>query len=498
MTQVTEVLATIRDWQKRCSYFFIHSNHDPIFALTEKTFQTMTVLLSDGTDRRNILCDLIILDAQRVIAKDCERTDSSNELRTVIFGIIHSFQLTSIYLTDKLIETGNEASNATLTTVKELKEKCSEFSSNSKDVLLSLFSKWFDTVVVILCKDSVSKEVLYSLRILDSHRSITMEFDDSKSDPLRIISYGLIQSLYHTFCHLYEKLNTISIPEESHITEIIVLYDDDTVHRVKAEDSRIDSHVADYPLLALIPDASPEKDMHSDDIRRPEGEVEPRIETNIQENSTTISEEKEEEEAVPSNHDGEAGQARKRPRLDADSPDPDWILNENGSTTTKKSAMIDNETDLECVEAGCNYLTRSVNAWINHMKNAHDTTPFLAGVELHCKCGHRSISQRHSLYPSCKSPSFTIVRKRDEPIRRRSQQKTTPRCVEDDCNNFPATAKGYLRHLRTHHQKAPSVYGVYVKCSCGDEYRTEHEMTARTHNKDCDGRHYTLHKVEEQ
>ncbi|GMR50632.1 hypothetical protein PMAYCL1PPCAC_20827, partial [Pristionchus mayeri] len=62
------------------------------------------------------------------------------------------------------------------------------------------------------------------------------------------------------------------------------------------------------------------------------------------------------------------------------------------------------------------YRSRSVNAWIKHLKRKHSTTPSLAGCLLCCDCGHESYSHTHS--QECEISNFVIIRRGDGPFRR--------------------------------------------------------------------------------
>ncbi|GMS83442.1 hypothetical protein PENTCL1PPCAC_5617, partial [Pristionchus entomophagus] len=118
------------------------------------------------------------------------------------------------------------------------------------------------------------------------------------------------------------------------------------------------------------------------------------------------------------------------------------------STNNEPRASRMNDTDLECIK--CDFSTRSVQSWYLHLRNSHFTTPALAGLALLCDCGNESTSYEHSR--KCTIANFTIVRKRDWPIRGLNDAKATPKCVL--CEDYPATVRAYAQHLRTHHKSS--------------------------------------------
>ncbi|GMR37673.1 hypothetical protein PMAYCL1PPCAC_07868, partial [Pristionchus mayeri] len=73
-----------------------------------------------------------------------------------------------------------------------------ELTNQSNDRLLSLMAKALETMNVFLSKGSDRDNIICSLLELDSQRSITMRFENSNSDPVRTMVFGLIQSLQAT------------------------------------------------------------------------------------------------------------------------------------------------------------------------------------------------------------------------------------------------------------------------------------------------------------
>ncbi|GMS88312.1 hypothetical protein PENTCL1PPCAC_10487 [Pristionchus entomophagus] len=84
------------------------------------------------------------------------------------------------------------------------------------------------------------------------------------------------------------------------------------------------------------------------------------------------------------------------------------------SDSKERGAYKLNDSDLECIE--CEYRNRNIDAWISHLRRKHSTNPLLAGIALLFECGHESGSSRH--IRTCTVAKITVIRKREEPIRR--------------------------------------------------------------------------------
>ncbi|GMS87885.1 hypothetical protein PENTCL1PPCAC_10060, partial [Pristionchus entomophagus] len=145
-----------------------------------------------------------------------------------------------------------------------------------------------------------------------------------------------------------------------------------------------------------------------------------------------------------------------------------------------------NDTELECPE--CEYRTLNVSTWISHLKKIHSTNPSLASLALSCECGHEGVSHEHSFV--CDIAKFTVIRKRDGPIRRLGDEKTTPQCIL--CEFFPKTPGGYIAHLHRYHKSNLNANGIYLACDCGLEVRTNYDYN---HSNGCDKRQFSLHKL---
>ncbi|GMR44050.1 hypothetical protein PMAYCL1PPCAC_14245, partial [Pristionchus mayeri] len=136
------------------------------------------------------------------------------------------------------------------------------------------------------------------------------------------------------------------------------------------------------------------------------------------------------------------------------------------------------------------YHARTVTAWQFHLRHNHSTNSYLAGCLLHCDCGHESYSHWHSF--ECEISNFTIIRNGDGPIRRLTDTPVTPQCVL--CEIHPKTTYGYAQHLKKHHKTTLLANGIYLLCSCGMRYNSVNGH--KKHDKTCNGREYTLHKLD--
>ncbi|GMS97881.1 hypothetical protein PENTCL1PPCAC_20056 [Pristionchus entomophagus] len=165
----------------------------------------------------------------------------------------------------------------------------------------------------------------------------------------------------------------------------------------------------------------------------------------------------------------------------------------NQSKAIRKRPLVRmNNTELGCPE--CVYVSLSCHAWMDHLRHIHSTTPRLAGLALLCKCGDESITSAHS--EVCSISEITVIKKRDGPIRRFYDKKTTPQCVL--CEMYPSCHSGYAQHLRKHHKSNLHDSGIYLICSCGFEVRNEPSAVAHLKKEKCDVRDFTLHKLDEK
>ncbi|GMR31006.1 hypothetical protein PMAYCL1PPCAC_01201, partial [Pristionchus mayeri] len=61
------------------------------------------------------------------------------------------------------------------------------------------------------------------------------------------------------------------------------------------------------------------------------------------------------------------------------------------------------------------------------------------------------------------------------------------------CELYPKSFYGYMQHLREHHESTLSKERICLICSCG--HRVDSDHSYRKHDKKCNGRAFTLHKL---
>ncbi|GMS85964.1 hypothetical protein PENTCL1PPCAC_8139, partial [Pristionchus entomophagus] len=112
-----------------------------------------------------------------------------------------------------------------------------------------------------------------------------------------------------------------------------------------------------------------------------------------------------------------------------------------------------------------------------------------AGVTLLCECGDESASNYH--WTKCPIAKFTINRKREGPIRRLTDPKTTPKCVM--CEIYPSTSGGYISHLDKIHKSTLKENGIaWLMCKCGLKVRSSSDRIQ------CDHLEFSIHKLDEK
>ncbi|GMS87884.1 hypothetical protein PENTCL1PPCAC_10059, partial [Pristionchus entomophagus] len=84
-----------------------------------------------------------------------------------------------------------------------------KFFYPSNDVLHSAMLKGYDSAAVILSPTSNHNRIQLALRTLDSERKISMEYEDSNADPIRLMTYGFMESVHLVLLHLTEKNHSL-------------------------------------------------------------------------------------------------------------------------------------------------------------------------------------------------------------------------------------------------------------------------------------------------
>ncbi|GMS97281.1 hypothetical protein PENTCL1PPCAC_19456, partial [Pristionchus entomophagus] len=110
-------------------------------------------------------------------------------------------------------------------------------------------------------------------------------------------------------------------------------------------------------------------------------------------------------------------------------------------------------------------------------------------IYLVCSCGEEVRSQKSNPnhIKKCNGLQFTL-HKLDKTV------PTTPQCIQ--CEAYPTTARCYAKHLRRQHKSSMKANGIYLICSCGLKIRSDTGNS--DHSKKCDGKQYTLHKLDDK
>ncbi|GMS86054.1 hypothetical protein PENTCL1PPCAC_8229, partial [Pristionchus entomophagus] len=238
------------------------------------------------------------------------------------------------------------------------------------------------------------------------------------------------------------------------------------------------------------------KDSLEDDMTEKGGKKETKIDPtpDRKDSSETVEVEKRRRSSrgvsKPQNHIESLNDSDSEPAVKKLRSDSEKKNDKVGSASDDKNRGMKklNRTELECPE--CEFRTQSVCSWYKHLGAKHSTNPTLAGLALLCDCGHESFSCQH--FGVCNVANFTVIPKRDGPIRRFNEP--TVKCVL--CEFFPKTPTGYTNHLRRYHKSKSTLIanGIYLVCACGLEIRTQ----SNDHGEGCDRRHFSLHKLDEE
>ncbi|GMT31254.1 hypothetical protein PFISCL1PPCAC_22551, partial [Pristionchus fissidentatus] len=90
------------------------------------------------------------------------------------------------------------------------------------------------------------------------------------------------------------------------------------------------------------------------------------------------------------------------------------------------------------------YRSPSLNAFAQHLRKKHKTTPKELGIAFKCDCGNEAQSSGHRFTSQCRLQNFTIFRKN------RVEPPSAHKCVL--CETRPSTVQGYIVHLRSRHE----------------------------------------------
>ncbi|GMR38133.1 hypothetical protein PMAYCL1PPCAC_08328, partial [Pristionchus mayeri] len=87
----------------------------------------------------------------------------------------------------------------------------------------------------------------------------------------------------------------------------------------------------------------------------------------------------------------------------------------------------------------------------------------------------------------CEFSTFTVIRKV-------KTIASTPQCVVNSCEKHPSTIHSYASHLLRHHKTSLKKERISLICDCGYEATSDHQ---HNHDQKCDGKKYTLNKLDE-
>ncbi|GMR37669.1 hypothetical protein PMAYCL1PPCAC_07864, partial [Pristionchus mayeri] len=366
-----------------------------------------------------------------------------------------------------------------LAIVKEWQRKSFEFNNQSKDRLLSLIMKTFETMSDVLSADSDRELILCSLLSLDSQRSITMKFENNQSDVIRTLVFGLIQALQVTLFELTEKSTDGKPASHSNVDQY-------TQTENNAEDlsgpnncpSSSSSFVSEYNRVHQFTIAIPKKEA-SDDVQYNDANNFLLDDMQFKDDELTNSSSVNRGNASPSEVDDldddilwdDEYQAEEQGKSQQNN-----ISSQSGVNNAKKRKYAElNETTkipklsatkMLCPIEDCEYFSHCVTNFLAHLRYKHDTTLKLANAILKCECGQKCFSRAHS--ERCKIANFEVIQVSCGPIRRRSEAKTANvRCIIDGCEKFLKNPYNYGNHLRRSHSSSLRMEGYYILCECG-------------------------------
>ncbi|GMR37667.1 hypothetical protein PMAYCL1PPCAC_07862 [Pristionchus mayeri] len=380
-----------------------------------------------------------------------------------------------------------------LSIIKGWQNKSLEFNTQSKDRLLPLMTKTFETMSDLLSGEFDREDVLLALLNLDSQRANTMRFESKNTDAIRTLVFGLIQSLQLILLDLTEKGSSSEIPSKCSTM------DECTQTEVNDEDSSGTSY---FPL----PSSSADSDCNQVPpftILIPKEENIETINFNYNEaNNFQINDYaqfKDEEPTTSSmvnraNDSYEDEDLNEEMTLDEEDQaeeegmDQEWNINDQTVAKTSKERISSKK--MMCPELGCNFFSYYAKKLISHLRVKHDTTLKLANATLKCECGHLCLSSLHG--ERCRLANFEVIRTGGGPVRRLSDVKMiTVRCFVGKCEKYSKSPDIYCKHLERAHSTSLIKEGYFLLCECGG--RITSVKVARKH--ECQLARFSLRKL---
>ncbi|GMS88952.1 hypothetical protein PENTCL1PPCAC_11127 [Pristionchus entomophagus] len=155
----------------------------------------------------------------------------------------------------------------------------------------------------------------------------------------------------------------------------------------------------------------------------------------------------------------------------------------NGRQFTLHKLVEKIPTTPQCIL--CEKYPTTTHGYADHLKTPHKTTLSLKGIYLHCSCGKNVYSFNTNHAKKCAGRQFSV---------HELGAKMTPQCILCEAN--PKTSLGYAEHLIRHHKTTLQENRIYLECVCGNEMFSRNTFDPN-HNKKCDGRMFSLHKIDE-
>ncbi|GMR43771.1 hypothetical protein PMAYCL1PPCAC_13966, partial [Pristionchus mayeri] len=126
------------------AFKFASRSTDVLVPITSRLFDALSLILK-SSDLPHIRSALTSVNFDRKKYLRFEKTDEPS-IRLLMHGLIESLHLTLNHLTEGRTESYESA----LSIIEEWKRKSCEFSNHSTDPLVSLFSRAFESMVIIV------------------------------------------------------------------------------------------------------------------------------------------------------------------------------------------------------------------------------------------------------------------------------------------------------------------------------------------------------------
>ncbi|GMR43784.1 hypothetical protein PMAYCL1PPCAC_13979, partial [Pristionchus mayeri] len=435
------LLSIVEEWSRKCYDFSVREN-DTLNGLFMKVFDVNSAILKNS-EHRIIQRALENLNGKRSKYQRFENIREKS-IRSVLYGIVESLHLTIVHLVEQ-----GEPLEKSLSIVEQWKRKTFEFSTLLNDSLVSICLKAFDVMSLIL-NSAQHINFIYNFKSIFV-TSDTMEKDFVHSQlNIRYVMFGVIECLHLTLIHLMDKRNVTALTKQP----------------------PKQSHEFDNPSLLLLPRPieDPFDSSHSisgfDEDSSMNVEVKKRKKPSDTSCKSTdyieISDEDDEplmnvskSESVEGNEDSPMNGEVKKRKKPTDT-----------SCKSKEYIEISDEDDEPLMKISKSESVESDEKTTSSAKGSSQSESVKRGP---------NDNQKNELEcPECEA--------------------NIP-CIYPQCETYPKTATGYTWHLEKHHKSTLMANDIYLMCSCGLKVRSNND---RAHGKECDGRSYTLHRIDEE